>query len=407
MFRRLTRTIIKQNSRQHGQRRSDPSDFTVMPLGLRLLEHSGLWGDPIRKRSFAVMLITTILILIVPKIVLGTGSDSFDSIARSTAEFIFCYNNYLMMAIFAIQRKPFEQLIGTVQQLFDKHRTFQSTVSSRYMVHVNRQIMRYSRAYIGVQGVYFLIFNLLPALVTYRAYLSANGTEPVEFLLPVESRFFFLDIRHSIGHYTVFSLLACPAFLFTAYLTVVKGLVFIGIIVYNTLQYQLVSRGVQELKGLEPGTTPFRNRLTEIIDQHGAATQCTKLLDSVLNLMLLVQFTNTVLMCCLFMFYVSKNINTGAVNVLLLFLALTVENLCFSYFGNRLSTENTAVASAVYNTAWYQYSPQLQKQLQQIIRHAYIPRGITVGKFYIVDMASFGQLLKAIFSYYLILKELF
>uniref|UniRef100_A0A8W7PZ53 Odorant receptor n=1 Tax=Anopheles coluzzii TaxID=1518534 RepID=A0A8W7PZ53_ANOCL len=404
MFRRLTHpTSPKQQNH-----RDRACDFTVMPHGLWLLEHSGLWGDPRRKRSFALMLLGTVLLLIVPKIVLGTGSDSFDSIARSTAEFIFCYNNYLMMAIFAIRRQPFEQLIGTVQLLFDKQRKFQTTDSSRYVVYVNRQIMRYSRLYIIVQGVYFLIFNLLPAIVTYSAYFASSGDgEPVEFLLPVESRFFFLDIRHSIVHYTVFSLLACPAFLFTAYLTVVKGLVFIGIIVYNTLQYQLVSRGVRELKSHDPTTTQFRHRLTEIIDQHGAATRCTKLLDSVLNLMLLVQFTNTVLMCCLFLFYISKNFNSGAVNVLLLFLALTVENLCFSYFGNRLSTENTSVARAVYSTDWYNYPPVLQKQFQQMIRHAYIPRGITVGKFHFVDMASFGQLLKAIFSYYLILKELF
>ncbi|XP_049293942.1 uncharacterized protein LOC125769314 [Anopheles funestus] len=115
MFRRLTNTIMQRQNYRAGS-----CDYTVMPLGLQLLEYSGLWGDPKRKRSFALMLIGTILLLIVPKVVLGTGSDSFDSIARSTAEFIFCYNNYLMMAIFAIQRKPFEQLIGTVQQLFDK-----------------------------------------------------------------------------------------------------------------------------------------------------------------------------------------------------------------------------------------------------------------------------------------------
>uniref|UniRef100_A0A182MRP9 Uncharacterized protein n=1 Tax=Anopheles culicifacies TaxID=139723 RepID=A0A182MRP9_9DIPT len=334
MFRRVTNTIMQRRNYH-----TESCDYTVMPLGLRLLEYSGLWGDPRRKRSFALMLIGTVLLLIVPKIVLGTGSDSFDSIARSTAEFIFCYNNYLMMAIFAVQRKPFEQLIGTVQQLFDKYRLRQNTAAGEYVVYVNRQIMRYSRLYIAVQGVYFLIFNLLPAFVTYHAYFSSNGSTTVQFLLPVESRFFFMDIRHSIMDYTIFSILACPAFLFTAYLTVVKGLVFIGIIVYNTLQYQLVSKSIQELKLLDPGTAQFRSYLTEIVDLHGIATKCTKLLDSVLNLMLLVQFTNTVLMCCLFLFYISKNINTGAVNVLLLFLALTVENLCFSYFGNRISTE--------------------------------------------------------------------
>uniref|UniRef100_A0A182YD40 Uncharacterized protein n=1 Tax=Anopheles stephensi TaxID=30069 RepID=A0A182YD40_ANOST len=404
MFRRLTQTLLLQPSSY----RPDTSDFTVMPLGLRLLEYSGLWGDPRRKLSFALMLIGTILLLIVPKIVLGTGSDSFDSIARSTAEFIFCYNNYLMMAIFAVQPKPFEQLIGTVQQLFDKHRTHQQHgTASGYVVFVNRQIMRFSRLYITVQGVYFLIFNLLPAFVTYHAYFTSNGTTTVEFLLPVESRFFFMDIRHSIVDYTIFSIVACPAFLFTAYLTVVKGLVFIGIIVYNTLQYQLVSKAIRELDADELDTAQFRHRLTEIIDLHGMATRCTKLLDSVLNLMLLVQFTNTVLMCCLFLFYISKNVNSGAVNVLLLFLALTVENLCFSYFGNRLSTENHNVAVTIYNTAWYKYPTTYQKQFQQMIRHAYIPRGITVGKFYIVDVASFGQLLRMIFSYYLILKELF
>lgn len=129
MFRRFTHpTSPKQ---QHHRDRA--CDFTVMPHGLWLLEHSGLWGDPRRKRSFALMLLGTVLLLIVPKIVLGTGSDSFDSIARSTAEFIFCYNNYLMMAIFAIRRQPFEQLIGTVQLLFDKRKCDRLTGCSQHV----------------------------------------------------------------------------------------------------------------------------------------------------------------------------------------------------------------------------------------------------------------------------------
>uniref|UniRef100_A0A182NZA1 Uncharacterized protein n=1 Tax=Anopheles dirus TaxID=7168 RepID=A0A182NZA1_9DIPT len=404
MFARVPHTI-RQDYRSNN---NSTDDFTVLPLGLRLLKYSGLWGDPRRKRSFVLMLFGTILFLIVPKIVLGTGSDSFDSFARSTAEIIFCNNNYLMMIIFAGRRKPFEQLIVAVQQLFDKHRSCH-TPTSEFVVTVNRQIMRYSRLYIAIQGVYFLIFNLLPPIVTYRAYFTATNGTNVTFLLPIESRFFFMDIRHSIVDYTIFTLLACPAFLFTAYLTVLKGLVFIGVIAYNTLQYQIVSRRVQELRGLHHQTNPVRynRRLAEIIDLHSVATECTKLLDSVLNLILLVQFTNTVLMCCLFLFYISKNFNSGAINVLLLFLALTVENFCFSYFGTRLSAENLAVADAVYHTAWYKCPPSFQKQLQQMIRHAYKTRGVTVGKFYIVDVSSFGQLLKMIFSYYVILKELF
>uniref|UniRef100_A0A182QD63 Odorant receptor n=1 Tax=Anopheles farauti TaxID=69004 RepID=A0A182QD63_9DIPT len=406
MFASVPQRTIRQDYRSNEDSADD--DFTVMPLGLRLLRYSGLWGDPQRKRSFVFMLLGTILLLIVPKVVLGTGSDSFDSFARSTAEFIFCYNNYLMMAIFAVQRKPFEQLIVAVQQLFDKHRA-RPTPTSALVVTVNRQIMRYSRLYVIVQGVYFLIFNLLPPVVTYHAYFttSSNATN-VTFLLPVESRFYFMDIRHSIVDYTIFTIVACPAFLFTAYLTVLKGLVFIGIIMYNTLQYQLVSSHVQDLT-THYRTDPalYRRQLTEIVNQHSVATNCTKLLDSVLSLILLVQFTNTVLMCCLFLFYISKNINSGAINVLLLFLALTVENFCFSYFGTKLTEENQAVGGTVYSIPWYKSSPSLQKQLQQMMRHAHKPRGITVGKFYIVDVSSFGQLIKMIFSYYLILKELF
>uniref|UniRef100_A0A182IVQ7 Uncharacterized protein n=1 Tax=Anopheles atroparvus TaxID=41427 RepID=A0A182IVQ7_ANOAO len=394
-------------------------DFTVLPLGLRLLEFSGLWGDPRRKRSFILMLVSTILFLIVPKIVLGTGNDSFDSLARSTAEFIFCYNNYLMMAIFASRRELFEKLVRTFQAMFNQYRTYRNAASAQ-MVTVNRKIARYSRLYVWVQGVYFLIFNCLPLLVTYRAYFSHNATgnetneTTVTFLLPVESRFFFLDIRHRIVDYTIFSILACPAFLFTAYLTVVKGLIFIGIIAYNTLQYQLVSTGLRELRADDaPEQVPgrrshtFRRRLIAIIDLHGTATECTKLLDRVLHLILLVQFTNTVLMCCLFLFYISKNMNSGAVNVLILFLALTVENFSFAFFGTRLTAENFAVGQEAYNTAWYQLPLSMQTHFQHMIRHAYRPRGITVGKFHFIDVASFGQLLKMIYSYYLILKELF
>lgn len=188
-----------------------------------------------------------------------------------------------------------------------------------------------------------LLFNLVPPACNYPYYLLQRGSNrTVEFMLPLAQDFYGLDIHRNVAHYSVFCASIIPACCFTTLILWTKGILFI-LIRYNTLLYQLVNRRLEEFrsspKKVPMSTEQKKQKLAQIVELHYAAIECNKLLDSIMSLILLIQFVSCVLMLCLMMYYISRNPNMNVVNVVVLFLSIMIEMMCFSYLGNQLTEE--------------------------------------------------------------------
>ncbi|XP_035793910.1 uncharacterized protein LOC118467477 isoform X1 [Anopheles albimanus] len=233
---------------------------------------------------------------------------------------------------------------------------------SRLIVKVNGGIYRFSVAYARLNLVYMLLFNLVPPAVNYPYYLhhlltTTNGTtgnRTVEFMLPLEQDFYGLDIRHNILHYSAFWLISWMACTFTVVILWAKGALFI-LIRYNTLLYQLVNCMLRELGATAVDGAAESSRLllawkqrqlVQTIELHRTAIECTKLLDSILRLVLLIQSVGCLLMWCLMLYYISRNANLNVVNLMVLTLSIVFEMWCFSYLGHQL-TEAVACTCAL------------------------------------------------------------
>ncbi|XP_055632581.1 odorant receptor Or2-like [Toxorhynchites rutilus septentrionalis] len=363
------------------------------------MELIGLWGDQRKVIRFAAIAFWMTFMIIIPKSCLEYDGEGFDSFARGTAELIYFTDFVLSMVFFAFRRKSYVRMITILQDSFQQCANANQPASCRAAItNFNRRIFRFSRVYACFIGSCLIFYVPLPMTATFVNYFSAgNGTELVEFVLPLENKFYGLDIRRNLAHYLIYMILLVPAVCGSACLSTVKGTILFTIIRYGATLFELVSLKIDALG----------RSLKEIVELHKTALEFANLLESTMQHILLSQFVNCMLISCLMMFYISSTYGPNVVNMIILFAVLLVEVFAYCYNGNELSEKAANVAGSIYNYPWYLEPASMQKQIQLMIARSQKKTGITAAKYYFVDIERFGLVMQASYSYYLILKERF
>ncbi|KAL9708404.1 hypothetical protein quinque_011922 [Culex quinquefasciatus] len=391
------------------------SNLDVLPVGLQTMELIGLWGEDRRQvAKFGAIASWMTLMILIPKSTLEYGGEGFDSFARGTAELIYFGDFISSMVIFALQRGSYVRMINILQDSFRKCAGEDQPESCRKaIVDFNWKIFRYSRIYACFIGSCLIFYVPLPMTATFFNYFSAagNGTEGVEFVLPLENKFYWLDTRRNIWHYVIYMVLLVPAVTGSACLSTVKGTVLFTIIRYGAMIFELVSLKIADLgrgENFEEGKEEYRRKqLVEIFELHKTALEYAKLLENIMSFILLSQFVNCMLISCLMMFYISSTYGPNVVNMVILFAVLMVEVFAYCFSGDELSSKAAEVANSVAMYPWYREPVTVQKELKLMIQRAQSTIGITAGNFYYVDIKRFGVVVQTSYSYYLILKERF
>lgn len=292
------------------------SNLDVLPIGLQMMEFLGLWGEgrPWKVLKFAAIALWMTFMFIVPKSCLEFGGDGFDSFARGTAELIYFTDFISSMVLFAFRRRSYVRMITILQD------TFRSCASDgqpesclQAVTSFNERIFRYSRVYACFIGSCLIFYIPLPMGATFHNYFSAEQNSTIEFVLPLENKFYGMDTRKNIVHYCIYMMLLFPAVCGSACLSTIKGTVLFTIIRYGAILFELVSLRIAALGGdpinfedKEGRQAERRVQLTEIIELHKTALVYTALLEDIMKYILLSQFVNCMLISCLMMFYISS-----------------------------------------------------------------------------------------------------
>lgn len=160
-----------------------PADQEVLQFGLRLLSRIGLWGDRKRRIRYFGVLLWMLTILIVPKAVLGSGKEGFDSFARNIAELIFFTEVCLSTGIFAARREPFEKLVALLKRIINRHATKQCLDEIRVF---NRRMNLFSRMYEAYIRFLVVLYLGIPLVVMVGKWLFMRNDERSDFMLVVE-----------------------------------------------------------------------------------------------------------------------------------------------------------------------------------------------------------------------------
>ncbi|XP_053673362.1 uncharacterized protein LOC128723628 [Anopheles nili] len=383
-------------------------DFRVMPYNLRILAIFGLEGNRSKQYRLVIFLVLVVLFLFIPKPLRITERYSFELIVRSLSEIIFTALFSLTAIIVASKSETYRELIFLIEKELTQFKD-QHNESSKLIVKINTKIHRFSMLYTILHINYSILYNVVPTIYNIFKYF----TKPKEnlsnaFVIPLIIDFYGMDIEHNILHYAIFWITLTPLFLVVTAMLWFKGTLFI-LIRYNTLLYQLVIQQLQqhdkEAAGMQ--LSQKHQRLQDIVQLHCSAIKCTKLLNVILGLILLIQFVGCLLVFCLMMFYISRNKDMSIANLGVLFTSVFTEIMFYSYLGGQLTDKNSAISETAFGCRWYDEPIAIQRYYLRIIQQSQRNAAITIGKFNVVNIETFTQLVKASCTYFMVMKELF
>ncbi|XP_058448594.1 putative odorant receptor 92a, partial [Malaya genurostris] len=373
----------------------------VLPLGLKVLQHIGLWGTQRNRFKYIFLVGSLVVVWIGPKLVFGPGKEGFNSLIRSTAEAIFLTENCITMVSFAAKNQTFEQLIDILECILQRKwpEQLEDEIES-----FNRRMEKLSKIYAIYIAFLLFVFLSVPTLTSVIQLITLDEADRGDFTLIYELQFYWLDILRNPTHFFIFTAFCYPASCCSAVIVALKGIVFQQIIYYGSKLFDLLAKRIDAMANIAQ-LNGRRVELREIIVLHQMALKYLEHLESTMTVILMNQMMSCTLVWCLMLFYVTKNFGPEAVPVIILFLLMVVEMAVYCTNGTILSDKAAKIANAMYAYSWYREPVDVQKAAQFIIQRAQKPAGVTAAKFYFVDIEKFATTAQATFSYYLILKN--
>ncbi|XP_019561175.3 odorant receptor 63a [Aedes albopictus] len=374
----------------------------ALQVGLQLLTWIGLQGTN-RKRIWRYYFIVGWLLgnVILPKALLGSGDEGFDSLVRSLAEMAFFSDVCIAVGIFVTRLRHFERMVQILKEIFDRYETKECVEEIR---RFNRRMDIFAKSYIAYIGMLVFLF-FIPSIV-WNLYMTifVSPAHRSSYVLLMEVQYFYLDIRHNFVHYLLYFVLCGAATLCSAYQSCIKGTIFLTALQYGAKLFELLHLRISRLDEVEAGDRR-REELRRIIELHNMTLKYTELLEETITFIMINQVLNCMAIWCMFMVYLSSNYGPNGFNVAVLFVVFIVEMVVYCVSGTHLSENAFKVGSAIYHYPWYLEPADMQRDLRFMIQRAQRPCGITAAKFYFVNIERLGILVQASYSYYLLLKN--
>ncbi|XP_011702897.1 PREDICTED: odorant receptor 13a-like [Wasmannia auropunctata] len=151
-----------------------------------------------------------------------------------------------------------------------------------------------------------------------------------------------------------------------------------------------------------------RTKMVTLIERHCLLLNLAKDIVDILDGILIAQLILHASLICLIgiqlivslanseYVFVTRSISAFNIAMIQLFL--------YSYIGETLSSKTQAISRAIYLSRWYDLPTNVVRDMYFIIARANVPVRIRVGKFYIMDLNTFKNILKVSVSYFSVLK---
>ncbi|XP_046829257.1 odorant receptor 13a-like [Vespa crabro] len=152
-------------------------------------------------------------------------------------------------------------------------------------------------------------------------------------------------------------------------------------------------------------------KIEKFVRRHCHLLELAQRLENTLTNILLVNLMTDGFHTCLAgiqIIIMSNNIDivplTKVSSVIIIILA---QLFLYSYAGDSLSSLFQDICQVIYNCPWYEFSPNNVRNLMFIIMKTHIPFHLTAGRFYIMDIENFKNIMKTCFSLFSLLRIVF
>uniref|UniRef100_A0A182RG81 Odorant receptor n=1 Tax=Anopheles funestus TaxID=62324 RepID=A0A182RG81_ANOFN len=384
----------------------------VMPIVKYLLSLSGFRQDAEHLgRKILPNVFVYIVVLLIPKVFFPYPSRA--SMIQGLAELIFFTNVDVGFFCLVLQHDHYRQLLNTIDTFINiaYHSTNQKeSLPELLLMRLNRNIQKLSVIFCYYIVVTAIIYWTLPCMLTYRSIFKARtignaSVTLIQYYPNLEETFYWIDNRHTVFGYIVFSIVALVIFSFASYNNATKVLTIVTTIKYCSTLLLLVSITIKDLN--RTAAEDIDRELKKAVQMHQLAIRCFTLLNQTLSIVMALQLALCTLTWCLTLLYVfTIGFDMIAMNGLLIMFNMTLEMFGYCFLCTELATTGTQIAHQSYQFRWEQHRPSTQKLVQMIINQGQQPLSLTSWGFLAVNLELFAKVFKTSYSILVVLKDL-
>ncbi|KAK2574927.1 hypothetical protein KPH14_002617 [Odynerus spinipes] len=292
-----------------------------------------------------------------------------------------------------------QQLLGTTVHLCI---TGYHTMVGSTKAEVMKVIAFSSYAVISMSmatGLYF-VMNMLPNV---QIVLAQNSS--MDYRLPYKTRAIIgMEDTRIYACLCIYQLLVGPSITFGY---VGFDCLFTNLALHITAQFGILSCKVKEILADPQG---FQRGIWKLVFRHYQLISLAERLENDFNIVILQQLLGTTFHLCISGYHaLTGSINGQGIKLLTFFLYgfCVISTLFFyCYIGECLIQESTKLGNAFYHYEWYDVSPVEMKQVYICMLRTKKPQQLTSGKFCVLSLATFTDILKASMGYLSGVKKL-
>ncbi|XP_032671370.1 odorant receptor 4-like isoform X2 [Odontomachus brunneus] len=153
----------------------------------------------------------------------------------------------------------------------------------------------------------------------------------------------------------------------------------------------------------------YNRHIGTIVLRHRKLITLADILENNFNMIFLQQTLGTVFLLCLTTYHTLANSEYGDNTTTVIFMLYTCcvvsTILAYCYIGECLITESAKLRDTFYNTDWYNNPPSYAKMLSFCMTRSEKPLVLTVGKFCMLSLSTFTNIVKTSMGYLSMLRH--
>ncbi|KAI4482210.1 hypothetical protein M0804_008761 [Polistes exclamans] len=373
----------------------------VLTWNRRCLSVVGIWPlnvhDPIFLGSFVYLLIHCILGVMD----LTNYSKNFDLIVANITENLVMLNTLIKITICRLHKDSLAQFLLNIRDDF-KIDNYKNRKEMSIFFNYNRLSFLFTVAALSSMGFISIIYFSL-SLITNVQMVMDNSS--FGYHLPYKTRP-IIEINGSTTYILncLYQVIILPLITFGS---VGFDCFFITLSLHVTAQLCLlnsrVKSALEDPNGCQIG-------MKKLIDKHHRLISLVDILEDAFNLAILEHLIGTIFNLCISGYNTIVRSSSGKFLELFLFTVFSSIILStlfvYCYIGECIIQESTNFAVAFYDYEWYNISPIDLKMVLICMIRANKPLQLTSGKFFVLSLCTFTDILKTSLGYLSVLRTL-
>ncbi|XP_060825152.1 uncharacterized protein LOC132912060 [Bombus pascuorum] len=389
---------MKESSRKDFAYAMTPMKIVSWPVGTWPLQNYGIFSA--MRGIIVISLVLLMLAILQMEIYLDSGDagKTVDALILITSGVValskiiwFRIRPGGLISNFTSAVKDYEELEGQDKRLIVRRHAYIGRVASASVIF---------SSYIGST-----LYMTIPMLAGDEEKDIVNVTEESTTDYPIPSECVMAVIQLPDNLYFMVFIIEYLMLIFTSTGNLGSDSLLFGIIFHLCGQVEILKLEFNKLSNENERTM---EHFIVLIKRHIYLLNLAKMLNETISFVLVVQlFTSCILICTTgFQFILELSIGNivMAMKTFIVMSCLLVQLFAYSYVGEYLKRQMESVGDSVYFCSWYHVPKNIAKGIVFVIMRSQDPVSLKAGKFFIVNMETYMNILKTSMSYLSVLR---